>query len=672
MVKNKIISLALCGILTFGVCTPASAAELPTDPVVAVEATTEAEVDATTEAAETEEVVPGTTEATVTEEVTTEAVTEEVVTEEEVVEEATASDADLAEDTEEVTDANGFTWKGNYISGYSGKGGAVTIPSRCVGIEVKVFEGNTKITSLTYNGSGTIGSMAFRNCTNLQTVVLGNSLENLYNNAFEGCTKLKTVTIGSGVEDIYHDVFRNCTALTTVKINTNKISFLNSSVFQGCRSLTSINLPSCITKIPWSMFEGCTSLKSINLSNVTEIGSDAFADCSSLTSVTFGKNLTKIAGGAFENTALASISLPANLREIGSTAFKNTRLKSVTLPANVTKIETSAFAENAYLTSFTAGSKLTEIGSSAFRKCTSLKTVNLNSGLSIIDYSAFTGCVSLTTINIPETVKTLGSFAFSDCVNLTSMRLGNAIASIGGFAFDGCTSLKTLYMPYGVKEIGSYAVNDAKNVTVYVYKGTYGETWAKENNVNYKTMTFAPNPVQKLKAVSAGKNKVKLTWQKTAYTDGYLIYALKNNEYGYVGSTTYTTYTDTKALSGGYNFYYVYAYKKGSNGNKIIGKAPAYVYAKGVCAAVTNLKAAGVKGGVKVTFKKSADAAGYYVYKKTGNGKFTYIGYTTSNTYTDKKASKTQYSFYRVVPYHKNGSKKVMGQLGTYVYAKAK
>ena len=422
------------------------------------------------------------------------------------------------------------------------------------------------------------------------------------------------------------------------------------------------------------MFENCAKLKSVNLSNVAEIASSAFEGCSSLTTVTFGSKLVKIDTNAFKDTALTAVNLPSSVTTIGSSAFKNAKLKTLVLPSKLTSLGSSAFRDNTNLTSVTFGNLLAEVPGYCFSGCSALKTVSLGSGITKINSGVFEDCVSLSSINIPDTMTEIGSFAFEGCVSLTYLKLGNAIKKIDSYAFDDCSRLQTLYLPYGVTEIGSASsvLHGVNGVTVHVYKGTYGETWAKENKVNYVTETFAPNPVQKLKAVSAGKNKVKLTWQKTAYTDGYLIYALKNNKYGYVGQTTYTSYTDTKALSGGYNFYYVYAYKKGSNGKKIIGKAPAYVYAKGVCAAVTNLKAAGVKGGVKVTFKKSADAAGYYVYKKVGNGKFTYIGYTTSNTYIDKKASKTQYSFYRVVPYHKNGSKKVMGQLGTYVYAKAK
>ena len=105
----------------------------------------------------------------------------------------------------------------------------------------------------------------------------------------------------------------------------------------------------------------------------------------------------------------------------------------------------------------------------------------------------------------------------------------------------------------------------------------------------------------------------------------------------------------------------------------ITGKCEKYVYAKGVCTSVTNLKAASQKGSVKLTWAKTADAEGYLVYGKTASGKYGYIGMTTSTSYVDKKASKSEYNFYWVFPYHKNADgKMIVGQTGKYVYGKAK
>ena len=187
-----------------------------------------------------------------------------------------------------------------------------------------------------------------------------------------------------------------------------------------------------------------------------------------------------------------------------------------------------------------------------------------------------------------------------------------------------------------------------------------------------------PGTVKNISAAAAGKNKVKITWGQVSDADGYLIYTKKSGkEYTYCGwvkSKTQTSYTDTKAVDTEYNFYWVYAYKYDANGKRIVGKCERYVYAKGTCVRVENLKASSVKGGVKVSWSKSAGADGYIIYGKTKSGKYGYIGMTSKTTYTDTKASKSEYNFYWVFPYHNSVSgKRAIGPVSAkYVYGKAK
>ena len=178
-----------------------------------------------------------------------------------------------------------------------------------------------------------------------------------------------------------------------------------------------------------------------------------------------------------------------------------------------------------------------------------------------------------------------------------------------------------------------------------------------------------------LKAVSAGRNKVKLTWNAVDGAVGYLVYAQKDKKYGYVGMTTQgTTFTDTKALDTDYNYYWVFAYVKDVDGSMIPGGCEKYVYAKGVCLAVTNLKASSGTGYVKLTWTASAGADGYLVYGIRPGGTYGYIGMTTrGTTFTDTKASKEDYTFYWVFPYHKDASgNMIVGGTAKYTYGKAR
>ncbi|MBR5938519.1 MAG: hypothetical protein IKZ90_09700 [Clostridiales bacterium] len=209
--------------------------------------------------------------------------------------------------------------------------------------------------------------------------------------------------------------------------------------------------------------------------------------------------------------------------------------------------------------------------------------------------------------------------------------------------------------------------------------GIYEITSAQLSGTAYSSVVFIfsiqkPGMVRNLKAASAGKNRVTLTWNPVEGVEGYLVYAQKKGQYGYVGMTTKgTTFTDTKALDTEYNFYWVFGYTRDYYNNMVPGGCEKYVYAKGVCLAVTDLKASSVTGGVKLTWTASAGAEGYLVYGIHPGGSYGYIGMTTQGTtFTDKKASKTDWNFYWVFPYHKNGDTMVVGGTPKYVYGRAK
>jgi hypothetical protein len=183
-----------------------------------------------------------------------------------------------------------------------------------------------------------------------------------------------------------------------------------------------------------------------------------------------------------------------------------------------------------------------------------------------------------------------------------------------------------------------------------------------------------PGNVTGLKAAPAGKNRVKLTWSAVSGAQGYLVYAQKSGKYAYVGMTSSgstTTFTDTKALDGDYNYYWVFAYVKDSAGKMIAGGCQKYVYAKGICPAVSGLKATSTTSGVKLTWTKVSTAAGYLIYGKTASGTYGYKTVVTGNTWTDTKAPSNEYSFYWVFAYHKDASgNMVVGGTGSYVYSK--
>jgi hypothetical protein len=135
------------------------------------------------------------------------------------------------------------------ITGYTGSGGAVTIPDNINSIAVtsigeRAFSICTSLTSVTIPNSVTsIGESAFWSCTSLTSVTIGSGVTSIGWSAFASCTSLTSVTIGSGVTSIGGSAFYCCTSLTALQFSGNAPSLGGSAVFLGDDHATVYYLP---------------------------------------------------------------------------------------------------------------------------------------------------------------------------------------------------------------------------------------------------------------------------------------------------------------------------------------------------------------------------------------------------------------------------------------------
>jgi hypothetical protein len=107
------------------------------------------------------------------------------------------------------------------IRGYTGPGGALTIPESINGLPV---------TSIEYG---------FYNCASLTSVTIPNSVTSIGTGAFEGCTSLTNVTIPNSVKNIGDVAFDYCTSLTNIAI-PNSVTNIGDEALQYCVRLTGI------------------------------------------------------------------------------------------------------------------------------------------------------------------------------------------------------------------------------------------------------------------------------------------------------------------------------------------------------------------------------------------------------------------------------------------------
>ncbi len=366
---------------------------------------------------------------------------------------------------------------------------------------------------------------AFKDCTNLKSVTVPNSVGWIYGSAFENCTGLVSVKIPNSVTFIGKNAFCGCKSLTSITIPSS-ITRIENSTFEGCESLTSIVIPDGVTDIRSSAFSHCTNLKSITIPDgVTDIGGMAFAGCTSLTSITIPDSVTSIGEFTFAScTNLTSVSIPNSVTEIGESAFGGcTSLTSIIIPDSVTSIMSNAFSACDSLTSVTIPNSVTEIGYGVFSGCDNLVNINVaddntaycsvdgvlfnKNKTELVQYPAgktetsytipngvtgigcaFMGCTGLTSVTIPNSVTEITK-AFFGCTGLTNVTIPDSVTDIGFFAFRDCTSLTSVTIPNSVTLIEDSAFSGCSSLTDVYYSGSEAQ-WKKIHDYGYNDELF--------------------------------------------------------------------------------------------------------------------------------------------------------------------------------------
>jgi len=98
------------------------------------------------------------------------------------------------------------------ITGYTGAGGDVTIPSTLGGYPVI-----------------SIGTGAFGNCSGLASISIPKGVTDIGGQAFIGCTDLTSISIPQEVTSIGEQAFRDCFGLTTIKFNSSTTAIFDSA-----------------------------------------------------------------------------------------------------------------------------------------------------------------------------------------------------------------------------------------------------------------------------------------------------------------------------------------------------------------------------------------------------------------------------------------------------------
>ena len=185
----------------------------------------------------------------------------------------------------------------------------MTVPAVIEEVESFAYQNNTDIDELVVEDSVSgIGESAFAGCTSLKKVTIGGDLIILATAVFKGCTALESVTCtGSNPLAILKECFSGCTALKEFTFSS-ALEFVGSYAFAGT-AFTSMVFPDGVYEFGAGCFSNCKKLKSVNITpKMTTIDSTAFEGCDAISKLTVspenmnfkmdGKNLVEIASGS--------------------------------------------------------------------------------------------------------------------------------------------------------------------------------------------------------------------------------------------------------------------------------------------------------------------------------------------------------------------------------------
>jgi predicted small secreted protein len=264
----------------------------------------------------------------------------------------------------------------------------------------------------------TLADYFFKDCTNIQSIILRSGIIGLGEKAFYNTLALRSLVIENTIEEWGVETFK-LSGLTTLKYNgafslsgrsvpetlvnievLSGITTLQEEAFWGMVHITNVTLPVTLETISASSFFGCSYLETIVLpQNLKSIGNYAFSECGSLRTIALPNSVETIGYEAFARCqSLVEINIPTSLSSLADGTFKYCELlETITIPANIRSI-----------------------GEWCFNGCSLLKTIIVVSGLEEIERGAFAG-TQIEELELPSTVMSIASQVFEGASKLEKL-----------------------------------------------------------------------------------------------------------------------------------------------------------------------------------------------------------------------------------------------------------
>ena len=356
----------------------------------------------------------------------------------------------------------------------------------------------------TYNVTS-ISTEAFRYCSSLTSVVIGNSVTSIGNYAFSNCSSLTSVVIGNSVTSIGIDAFSNCSSLTSLEWNAKQCGDFTSAVFSYVQSLTfgnevehipaylishnggmhTITIPSSVKSIGSKALNGAGTII-MNAQTPPTLANQDFVTSGALivvdddvlnlykkapvwsalsrqivgqsslkqreVSITANPSQSALHVALGESTLMNTVSLKVNgtINSYDIMLIRNKMLNLRYLDLSGAEVVTNEYE---YYTGFCTHDNMLE--NHAFSEL-NLQVVHLPKNLIEI-HDCFTSCKYLDTVYCQPGLHTIGKLTFDNCTSLRHIELKEGLLNIGENAFSETRSLQSIQLPNSLETIGAGA-----------------------------------------------------------------------------------------------------------------------------------------------------------------------------------------------------------------------
>jgi len=426
--------------------------------------------------------------------------------------------------------------------------GDVVVPLQVTHIQITSFVGCSGITSVTLQDKvKEIKAGAFKHCTNLEKILVTRDNKHFENDPkgvlftkgrdWLVCAPAKLnglYVVPNGVKHIENYAFKDCADITTLML-AQSVTSINRGAFENCTGLLHMLIPKNVTKIEAGAFAGCTQLCGVT------VASDNANYVTDRDGVLFNKDKTELLYvpatlNGQENTKDGRYVVPEGVTHIAGKAFsKCLGIREILLSDTLQSVAKDAFEGCDHLTTVVAPPGVAVW--QALKDCKNLKnryirdmrgilydldtgkiktvlgnivTAHILNGVREIAPKTFANRKLLQKVDIPETLTDIGSCAFAGCENLTAFsvapgnpvmhtdergvlfqkykdnvvlvrapvdlcgnyRIPDGVTHICSRAFEGCSQLEELIVPDSVWVIQDEAIMDCPNLRRISFLGT--------------------------------------------------------------------------------------------------------------------------------------------------------------------------------------------------------